>query len=207
MTKRHGKKGWFLSLRRMGQEEAQAKLEQLRPLMLPVQPPMAPKQRQGTFVPLVVAAVRRSKEYEDLPLVSPSTGTAPLRIASRTSSDTVRTSETARPSRTHGRRRSGSVSSIASVFSKKRTPSVFSQGSRRSTEEDAAPLVGALEVDDPFARSPRRMSDRVEELDDAASLRSVPVNPQTRKRGGVALNTWPWRPESNASEVSIGTAV
>ncbi|CAK9787105.1 hypothetical protein CC85DRAFT_319319 [Cutaneotrichosporon oleaginosum] len=217
ISKHHGKEGWYLSLRWIGQNTAQA--EQLKPLMYTTQPPMAPRPRQGTFIPLVVAAVRRSKEYEDLPLVSPSSGSAPLRIMNRTSSDTVRRSaetvrastdtlrsfHTARPP--SSRRRSGSGSSITSVFSRKRTPSVFSHSSRRSSEEAATPLVGAMELpDDPFARSPRRLSDRVEELDDAVSLRSVPVNPQTRKRAGVALNAWPWRPESPTSD-TVGTAV
>lgn len=208
MTRHHGKAGWFLSLRWMSHNTAQA--EQLRPLIVS-QPPVALKPRQGTFVPLVVAAVRRSKEYEDLALVSPSMRNAPLHIANRSSSDTrlssdtVRSSDMARPS-SRSRRRSGSGSSKASVFSMKRSPSVFSQSSR--TTEDTTPLVEAMELpDDPFARSPRRLSDRVEELDDAVSLRSVPVNPQTRKRGGVALNAWPWRPDSTATEVSVGTAV
>ncbi|BEI83480.1 hypothetical protein CcaverHIS002_0400840 [Cutaneotrichosporon cavernicola] len=206
VSKHHGREGWFLSLRCLGQDTAN--VEALRPLVLPLQMPR--KARQGAFVPIIVTASRRSKEYEDLALVSP--GAPPLRVMNRSSSDTLRSfhsgrsAQSTKPRSTTGRRRSGSASSITSMFSKKRTPSVFSQASSSRNSEEAAPLVGNV-GDDPFARSPRPMSDRVEELDDKASLRSVRVNPQTRKRGGVALNAWPWRPESTVSNVEAGTAV
>ncbi|BEJ14407.1 hypothetical protein CspHIS471_0401740 [Cutaneotrichosporon sp. HIS471] len=206
VSKHHGKQGWFLSLRCMGQDTTN--VEVLRPLVLP--PQISRKPRQGAFVPIIVSGIRRSKEYKDLALVSP--GAPPPRIMNRSSSDTLRsfhsglTAQSTKPRSTTGRNRSGSASSITSMFSKKRTPSVFSQTSSSRNSEEAVPFFGNVD-DDPFARSPRPMSDRVEELDDTASLRSVRVNPQTRKRGGVALNAWPWRPESTDCSVEAGTAV
>ncbi|GMK58617.1 hypothetical protein CspeluHIS016_0600590 [Cutaneotrichosporon spelunceum] len=188
VTKHHGKEGWFLSLRWLGHNTSKVmtrNTETLRPLILnQSEPSMAQRQprqpRQGIFVPL---AIRRSNDYDDLALVSP------LRVTNRTSKDSVRSARvssdtsrfstdtvraTSRPHALRGHKRSGSGGSGSSLASlaKGRTPSVFSNSSRTKKYSEVGPLLDG-EVEDPFARA-RRMSDGVEELDEA-SIRSARI--------------------------------
>lgn len=181
-SKIHGREGWWLSLRWLSHNT-----QGFAPLKLTVHPASmhnmapAPRQaRQGTFVPIIVVndRLRKSKEYEDVPLLEP---------GSR------RVITLPRNSHPHGSKRCATVDSDPS-------------SGPLSAPSGNSDVCGD---DYPFTPSLRRFSDRMEELkdDDKSTLRSPRVNPQSKKRVGVALNTWPWRPDSTASDESIETAV